>query len=157
MDILEYLGYQAKLHFDRDDQIFVGEVLGLSDSLSFYAESSKEVQAMFQQCVDNYLDFCREVGKEPERTYKGSFNVRIPPELHRQADHEATRRGIPLNQLVGIALRNELSAGERFYTAPVGGSLQAEVYEDQEEPRGKVLDFRTYHGKGANQWTALEN
>lgn len=28
---------------------------------------------------------CKEIGKEPNKTYRGSLNVRIPGELHRDA------------------------------------------------------------------------
>ena len=40
--------------------------------------------------------------------YKGSFNVRIPPELHKQAVIFATTHGISLNNFVENALRASL-------------------------------------------------
>ena len=80
-----YKGYQAKVEFSVEDSLLVGEVIGVADYLSFHAESVREVEDMFHQCIDGYLAFCREAGKTPEKAYRGSFNVRIPPELHRAA------------------------------------------------------------------------
>jgi len=61
-----YKGYHAKVDFDAEDMILVGEIIGISDSLNFHAESVDQILPMFHQCVDGYLDFCRQVGKEPE-------------------------------------------------------------------------------------------
>ena len=43
-----------------------------------------------------------------EKQYKGSFNVRIKPELHREAAIVAKRNNISLNQLVERAIINQL-------------------------------------------------
>ena len=51
-----------------------------------------------------YLELCRAQGVEPERAYKGSFNVRISPELHRKAAICAASRNISLNSLVEQSL-----------------------------------------------------
>lgn len=65
--IMEYKGYHAIVEFDAEDQIFVGEVFGIVDSLSFHGTSVEELEEMFHQSVDNYINACRHFGKEPER------------------------------------------------------------------------------------------
>lgn len=65
--IMEYKGYHTIVEFDAEDQIFVGEVFGIADSLSFHGTSVEELEEMFHQSVDNYFDACRHFGKEPER------------------------------------------------------------------------------------------
>ena len=40
--------------------------------------------------------------------YKGSFNVRISPELHRGISLQAAREGVSLNQYVSKALERSL-------------------------------------------------
>jgi predicted HicB family RNase H-like nuclease len=109
--VLEYRGYHARIEFDAEDQLIVGEVLGISDSLSFHGESVSEITAMFHQSVDNYLELCAACGKDPEREYKGTFNVRISSELHRRAALCAAENGQTLNQLVGDAIDRYLSGG----------------------------------------------
>ena len=98
--MMEYKGYHAEINFDAEDNIFVGEVFGITDSLNFHATSIDELERTFAQCIDNYLVLCEKAGKKPDKEFKGSFNVRIPQELHRMAVLEATKQKITLNQYV---------------------------------------------------------
>ena len=98
--ILEYKGYHATVEYDAEDDIFVGEVFGIADSLNFHGTSVEELKAMFRQSIDNYLELCKQIGKNPEKEFRGSFNVRISPELHRKAALEAEKQKITLNQYV---------------------------------------------------------
>ena len=41
--LMEYNGYHAKVEFDSEDQIFIGHVIGINDSLNFHGESVKEL------------------------------------------------------------------------------------------------------------------
>ena len=82
--MMEYKGYHASIEFDSDDNIFVGEVFGIADMLSFHGSSVPELKQMFEQSIDNYLELCATIGKEPEKEFKGTFNVRITPELHKK-------------------------------------------------------------------------
>ncbi|MDD7177489.1 MAG: hypothetical protein SPG09_02955 [Lachnospiraceae bacterium] len=61
--MLEYKGYHAFVEFDAEDNLFVGEVFGISDSLNFHGESVGELKEMFMQCIDNYLEICQKIGK----------------------------------------------------------------------------------------------
>lgn len=60
--ILEYKGYYAKIRFDADDRIFIGEVFGIADSLNFHGQSILEIKEMFHQSIDNYLKLCEDIG-----------------------------------------------------------------------------------------------
>jgi predicted HicB family RNase H-like nuclease len=102
--MLEYKGYHASVEFDAEDNVFIGEVFGISDSLNFHGESVNELKEMFKQCIDNYLEMCQKIGKEPDKEFKGTFNVRITPELHKKAALEAARQKITLNQYVSNAI-----------------------------------------------------
>ena len=61
--LMEYKGYHARVEFDREDQIFIGHVLGINDSLSFHGESVNELTNSMQNCIDNYLEPCKQIGK----------------------------------------------------------------------------------------------
>lgn len=108
--MMAYKGYHANVEYDSDDNILVGTVFGISDSLSFHGSSTDGLYSMFKQCIDNYLVYCAEVGKKPEKEYKGSFNVRMTPEKHRAASMEAERENISLNQLMCNAVDMYLTA-----------------------------------------------
>ncbi len=107
--LMEYNGYHAKVEFDPDDQIFIGHVLGINDSLNFHGESVKELSQSMRDCIDNYLDHCKKIGKDPEREFKGSFNVRIKPEQHKKIALYAANEGITINQFVSRAIEDELN------------------------------------------------
>ena len=102
--MLEYKGYHATIEFDADDDIFVGKVFGIADSLNFHGSSIPELKMMFEQCIDNYLELCEKIGKAPEKEFKGSFNVRISPELHRKVALAAANQKITLNQYIVKAI-----------------------------------------------------
>lgn len=110
--MLEYKGYHAAVNYDADDDLFVGEVFGLTDSLNFHGTSIEELKQSFHDSVDNYLELCRQIGKEPEKEYKGAFNIRITPALHRQISLLANQEKISLNQYVANALAASVKSRE---------------------------------------------
>lgn len=106
--LMKYKGYHAKIEFDSDDNIFIGHVLGINDSLNFHGNSVVDLTKEFHNSVDNYLDYCKQIGKEPEKEFRGTFNVRINPEMHKRAALEAADEGVTLNQFVSEAIRERL-------------------------------------------------
>lgn len=106
--MLEYKGYHASVKYDAEDEILVGEVFGLSDSLNFHGTSVVELKEMFKQSIDNYIALCAKIGKNPDKEFRGTFNVRIPPDLHKEVSLEAVRQSITLNQYVVNALKQSL-------------------------------------------------
>ena len=106
--IMEYNGYHAKVEFDDQDKIFVGTVMGLNDTLAFHGKSVSELEVSFQNCIEDYLDLCKEIGKQPEKEFKGIFNVRISPDSHREAAMDAAIDGITLNQFVAEAIEEKI-------------------------------------------------
>jgi len=58
--------------------------------------------------LDQHIADCEKEGKPAEKSYKGVFNVRISPKLHKKASHAAIKKGITLNQMIKLALEKEL-------------------------------------------------
>ncbi len=107
-DILQYEGYYASVHFSSEDDVFFGKILGIDDLVNFEGASVKELKKAFHEAVDDYLETCTELGKEPNKTYKGSFNVRIPTELHKSAAIFASINNISLNDFIRTAINYAL-------------------------------------------------
>jgi predicted HicB family RNase H-like nuclease len=103
-DILQYKDYIASIHFSSADEVFYGKILGIDDLISFEGASVKELKKSFKEAVEDYLETCKELGKEPNKTYKGTFNVRIGTELHRDAAVYAAIHNISLNDFVKTAI-----------------------------------------------------
>lgn len=60
---INYKGYTADVSYEPEDKIYVGEVRGISDSLNFHGRSILEINTMFHQSIENYLDLCKQIGK----------------------------------------------------------------------------------------------
>lgn len=103
-DILEYKGYYASLRFSSEDEVFYGKLLGIDDLVNFEGASVRELKKAFHEAVDDYLETCKELGKEPNKTYKGTFNVRLTTDLHRQAALYAAMHNVSLNDFVRTAI-----------------------------------------------------
>ena len=106
---LKYRGYHGQIEFSAEDNLFVGHVIGIQDSLNFHGSSIDEITASFNDCIDGYLEMCKTFGREPDKEYKGSFNVRISPPLHRSAAIHAEAEGKSLNQFIQEAIEEKLS------------------------------------------------
>ena len=97
---IEYKGYVGSVEFSEEDSLFYGKVMGIRALISYEGRDAKELICDFHGAVDDYLAMCSSEGIEPEKAYKGSFNIRITPELHRQAVIAATARQMSLNSFV---------------------------------------------------------
>ena len=111
--MLTYKGYHAVTEYREDDRIIFGQVLNLTDTIVFEARSADEVEPAFHGAVDDYLDFCERLGKKPEKAYSGRFNVRIEPDVHRDAALLARASGGSLNDMVKEALKREVNRRKR--------------------------------------------
>ena len=111
-----YKGYNGRATYDHDAEIFHGDVAGTRDVITFEGTTIKELHAAFVESVDDYLDFCRERGKVPEKPFSGKFLTRIEPELHRKLSAIAEMSGKSLNQF--ICDRLEEIATERGAALP---------------------------------------
>lgn len=103
---LEYKGYIGTVEFSGDDKIFFGKIQGISDLVTFEGVSVNELEDAFRESVDDYLETCKELGKDPEKVFKGSFNIRISTTLHRETAMLAVKKGLNLNDLVKVALNH---------------------------------------------------
>lgn len=107
---MEYRDYIGSIEFSEEDCIFYGKVQGIRALISYEGTTAQELIDDFHGAVDDYLALCEAEGKEPEKAYKGSFNVRIPPQLHQQAAVYAISQQISLNSVVENAIRSYVAA-----------------------------------------------
>ena len=103
---MNYKGYYGSVEFSDEDDVFHGKIIGISDRITYEGDTVKSLRRDFEEAVGEYLEACLQLGKEPEKTYKGTFNVRITPSLHRQLALFSTSNGKTLNAAVEEAIRN---------------------------------------------------
>jgi predicted HicB family RNase H-like nuclease len=108
---MTYKGQTARIEFDARDNVLVGRLVGITDVVSFHAESVAELRAAFEEAVDDYLDTCRRIGKAPQQAASGRLMLRVPPEVHGAALIAAQAAGTSLNQWATKALAEAAQSG----------------------------------------------
>ncbi|MEP9376599.1 type II toxin-antitoxin system HicB family antitoxin [Aquabacter sp. CN5-332] len=98
MSTMAYEGYQARIEYDDEDEIFVGHIAGIADIVGFHAESVSELKKAFHEAVDDYVETCAAIGKAPQKPFSGKMMFRVDPEVHRRAALAAELAGKSLNQ-----------------------------------------------------------
>ncbi len=120
MKTITYKGYQASVEFD-DGSLFV-KVLHIDDVLVAECDRASEAEAVARDLIDAYLADCEEEGREPAKPYRGSFNVRVSPDLHKRAAMNAAAEGLSLNGWIGHAIEEKLARGGRPHRAEANPS-----------------------------------
>jgi len=105
-DLLSYKNYNGTVEYSKEDNCLFGKVVGIKSLLSYAGDSVQELEQNFQNIIDEYLEDCMEINMKPEQPYKGTFNVRISPELHRNIAVYAIEHGKSLNAAVEEAIEN---------------------------------------------------
>lgn len=62
-----YKGYGCTVKYDPKDHIWNGKIDDISDLVNFHTKKFTNIDKVARDAIDNYLDFCTRVGKEPER------------------------------------------------------------------------------------------
>jgi predicted HicB family RNase H-like nuclease len=104
MNVMTVDGYNARIDYDPETDMFRGEILGLTGGADFYGKNPKELRQEFKRSLAVFLEVCAEKGIEPRRSYSGKFNLRIAPELHERLAIAAQAEGKSINSLAAEAL-----------------------------------------------------
>ena len=120
---LTYKDFLGTVNFSAYDKAFHGKLAGVKDLVTFEGGSVDELIKAFHEAVDDYLELCKEAGKEPQKPHMGRFNVRVPPALHAHASRVASIRGVTLNKIVQIALEHEVKE-VRSYIKPIKAQIK---------------------------------
>ncbi|MBO4557184.1 MAG: type II toxin-antitoxin system HicB family antitoxin [Bacteroidales bacterium] len=100
MNTLRYKGYIGSVGYSEADKVFFGKIEGIDGLVNYEGASVAELTAAFEAAVEDYLVFCEEQGIKPEKSYTGTFNVRIEPDVHREIANRAIAAGISINAFV---------------------------------------------------------
>ena len=95
-DLMEYKGYHGTVEFSAADGVLFGKVVGIIGLISYEGKSLNSLKSDFEGAIDDYLEMCADEGVEPQRAYKGKFNVRVSPDLHKTLVHYAASHGMEL-------------------------------------------------------------
>lgn len=103
-NMMTYKGYSARIEYDDDDGIFFGRLAGIRDGVGFHADTVSDLKLAFHEAVDDYVETCAKIGKDPQKPYSGKVMFRIDPEVHAKAAIAAELAGKSLNEWAGEVL-----------------------------------------------------
>ncbi|MEY2976553.1 MAG: type II toxin-antitoxin system HicB family antitoxin [Prochlorotrichaceae cyanobacterium] len=106
--LLKYKDYSGLLEVDTDENILFGTVIDIDDVITFQGETIEEARQAFQDSVEEYLTFCAELGRNPEKPFSGKLQLRTNPELHRKLFLIAKREGVSINTWIENTLDREV-------------------------------------------------
>ena len=109
IDKLKYKDFIGSVHFSAEDEVFFGKIEGINDLVTFEGSTVFKLKKAFKEAAEDYIELCQEVGKKIFKSFKGSFNVRVNPELHSKAYKRALIEGKTLNQFVKEAIELKIS------------------------------------------------
>ncbi|MCC5844950.1 MAG: type II toxin-antitoxin system HicB family antitoxin [Verrucomicrobia bacterium] len=119
MNHMKYKDYLGSAEISHKDGCLHGKIVFIDDLVTYESESVTGLRTEFETAVDDYLETCKQVGKEPERPFSGTFQIRVAPEIHRQAAIYAKIAGQSLNEWVGDSIERrlceEIETSERPY------------------------------------------
>ncbi len=107
-NILHYKDYQGSVEYSAEDHIFWGKLEGINDLITFEARDVEGLEQAFQETVEHYLHLCQQQKRTPQKAFKGRFNIRIDPELHKKASFVAMQEHVSLNEFVKMAIAHEV-------------------------------------------------
>ena len=107
-DMMRYKDYFGSVHFSDEDNVFYGRVEFVRALVSYEGTDVATLRQAFQEAVDDYLQTCAEQGREPEKPFKGSFNVRISPRLHQRIAASAVSKGMTINKYIADILERNV-------------------------------------------------
>lgn len=108
MKTFAYKGYQGSSECSVEDECLFGRILFVRDLVTYEGETVAELEVAFREAVDDYLSTCAKLGKAPDKPFRGSFNVRVNPERHREIAVAAAQEGVSLNEWITEAVDERL-------------------------------------------------
>jgi predicted HicB family RNase H-like nuclease len=110
---LVHRGYIGRAWADFEAGVFRGEVVNIRDTITFQGKDTEELAREFRESVEDYLEFCRSRGEEPNKPFSGRLPIRIKPEVHRSLSMAAKMRNQSLNKFVAGCLARAAKRAER--------------------------------------------
>lgn len=97
MTTFTYKGYTGKVKIDVEEVTICGHVVDIKDVITFKGKTVEEAIKAFQDSVDDYLEWCEELGEEPNKPFSGKLPFRTTPENHHKIFIAASKAGKSIN------------------------------------------------------------
>jgi len=113
MNALHYKGFIGSIEASPEDNCLYGKLLYTTDLVTYEGKTVNQVKKAFKEAVDDYLLTCKQLNRAPIKPFKGSLNVRIGPDLHKEAAMHAATHGVTLNEYIKHAVQHQIEHEQR--------------------------------------------
>jgi predicted RNase H-like HicB family nuclease len=117
-ELLEYKGYKAEYFWDDESNILFGNVSNIRDVITFQGYTEEDFKQAFRDSIDDYLNFCKERGEEPEKPNPcigSNFDDYLKEEGIFEEVEQAAKRNIGMEILEGIqAIKDFKNSGSQL-------------------------------------------
>lgn len=110
MNTLKYKDFIGSVEFSEADGVFFGKIEGINGLVNFEGESVAELTNAFHEAVDDYIAYCTEEGIEPHKSYSGSLNLRLTPDIHSRMAYLAKQAGVSINSFIRTAVEKQIAS-----------------------------------------------
>lgn len=110
MNTMKYKGFIGSVSFSEADGVFFGKIEGIDGLVNFEGDSVAGLTDAFHEAVEDYLAYCAEEGIEPHKSYSGTLNVRLTPDIHTRVAYLAKQAGVSVNSFIRTAVEKEIAA-----------------------------------------------
>ena len=69
MKTMSYKGYLGTVECSFEDNCLFGRLLHVNDLVNFEADSPEALHQSFEEAVDDYLETCKQLRKEPDKAF----------------------------------------------------------------------------------------
>jgi predicted HicB family RNase H-like nuclease len=128
MSTLSFENYVGSVETSVEDDVLHGRIELVNDVVTYQAETLRELKKEFEKAVIDYLATCKELGKEPEKTYTGKTNIRMSPSLHKEVARRAIKNGRSMNAEIEMALESWVAAKHGRRTDDMLNIIKAETF-----------------------------
>ena len=141
----KYNGHTGSSEVSIEDNCLYGKILFINDLITYEANTVPELKKAFEESVDDYLETCKEIGKDPDKSFTGSFNVRLGSQSHKIAALTAFEKEQTLNEYVRAAVdeKNDRENHTSLADLLMGQNLLGEIEKNF---------FTTDYDMEKNEW-----
>lgn len=141
--VFQHRGYTGSCQISEEDECLFGKILFIDDLITYEGDTVPELHQAFRDAVEFYIQQCEQAGVQPNKPLSGSFNVRIRPEMHREACICATRNGQSLNDFVKSAIEQAVeNHGKKVVFKETHNHHYHEVRVDKSENTFEELEWQ---------------
>jgi len=126
-----YKNYHGSVNYSNDDVVY-GKLEGIRDLVSYEGRDVESLKKAFKDAVDDYLDTCKDAGREPERRSKEP-STRVSP----WSRSKLSKKASPSTNMSRKSSRKQADTGGRRHD--IHGSSISEYISPTATPNFFIL------------------